>query len=236
MNRLQFGTYFHKMIEAGATVTAGLGAPGGAHITSASWWDDRILFHHLFRGYQLGESLLMSTFCLDWVTGYVGDPLYQPNVLENKPDATAPALDGQITAELLPARDSYCAVLHAALKQTPENPEMAEMRVDWTGRREDGEKGRGGEGAREGQDRASAQDGGTAWCWRFSARPQAVLRNLKPGAAYDYTATITDAYGNATQAAGSLHVPAAVPSKVRHQETVPEGKKATPISVAKRWR
>ncbi|HUW32320.1 MAG TPA: hypothetical protein VM223_11975 [Planctomycetota bacterium] len=139
----QFGTYFEKMVEAGATVTTGLGAVGGAHITSASWWDDRVLFHHLFRGYDLGECLLMSTFYLDWVTGYVGDPLYRPNVLVNKPDTTPPAVDDRgAQAEILPAKDSYCAILRAALKQTPQNPEMAEMAVDWkTGGGEDGRRG-----------------------------------------------------------------------------------------------
>ena len=212
----QFGTYFQKIIESGATVTAGLGAVGGAHITSASWWDDRILFHHLFRGYQLGESLLMSTFYLDWVTAYVGDPLYRPNVLENTPDTTPPALEGPITAELLPAKDSYCAVMRVALQQTPGNPEMAEMKVEYAAQ--------------------GTQTDATAWCWRFSARPQVVLRNLKPGTTCHYTATFTDAYGNATQVQGSVQVPDAVPSKLRHQETLADGKKATPVSVARHWR
>ena len=275
----QFGTYFQKMVEAGATVTAGLGAVGGAHITSASWWDDRVLFHHLFRGYDLGECLLMSTYYIDWVTGYVGDPLYRPNVLTNKPDTTPPAVDDQgVHAEILPAKDSYCAILRCTLTQTPQNPEMAEMAVAWrTGGRDDGKTGGGEDAGTRGREDArtgGGEDGKTgggglsesasespalggrgrssessselparvnespalARTWRFSARPWAIMRNLQPGTQYDYTVTLTDAYGNETKANGTLKTPAGTPSKLRHEETLADGKKATPIMIAKDWK
>ena len=212
----QFATYFQKMVEAGATVTAGLGAQGGAHITSASWWDDRVLFHHLFRGWELGESLLMSTIYLDWVTGYVGDPLYRPNLRETKPDTTPPAVQVPgIAAEVLPAKDCYCAVLSAELRQTPENPEMAEMTAEygWAGEQKQ-----------------------TAWGWRFSARPHVVLRGLKPGSTCDYSLTLTDAYGNATKVQGSLRVPEAAPSKLRDEQKLNAGEKAKPLAIAKLWK
>jgi len=212
----QFGTYFHKMIEAGATVTAGLGAHGGAQITSASWWDDRILFHHLFRGYDLGESLLMSTIYLDWVIAYVGDPLYRPDVPENKPDTTPPAVDTEeLEVEVLPAKDSYCAVVTVPLRQTPANPEMAEIGAVY---------------GRPGQPEQSSRN------WRFSARPRVILHGLIPGGDYNYVLTLTDAYGNATTVSGGLSVPAAAPSKLRHEEIVEPGKKATPIAVPRYWK
>jgi|GEM_PF-997547 len=212
----QFGTYFHKMIEAGATVTAGLGAHGGAHITSASWWDDRILFHHLFRGYDLGESLLMSSIHLDWVIAYVGDPLYRPNVPANKPDTTSPAVDADgLTVDVLRAKDSYCAVLTAPLRQTPANPEMAEISVVYS---------------TPGQPEQSSRN------WRFSARPRVILNGLTPGAGYNYVVTLTDAYGNATKVPGSLNVSAAPPSKLRHEEIIGRGKKAMAIAVSRYWK
>ncbi|NQT19803.1 MAG: hypothetical protein HQ592_08860, partial [Planctomycetes bacterium] len=209
----QFATYFEKMIEAGATVTAGLGAQGGAHITSASWWDDRILYHHLFRGWELGECLLMSTHYLDWVTAYVGDPLYRPTVFENKPDTIPPMIDDEaFTAEMLPAKDSYCAVLTVPLQQTPVNPEMAEISAVYEA-----------PGRPEQRSRS----------WRFSVRPRVILRDLTPGAQYKYTLKLTDPYGNATTKDGSLQVPAAAPSKVRHEEAVEPGAKAAAIAVAR---
>ena len=212
----QFATYFEKMIQAGATVTAGLGARGSAHITSASWWDDPILFYHLFRGYQLGECLLMSTYYLDWVTAYIGDPLYRPNVLENKPDSTPPIIEKQaIVAEILPAKDSYCALVTVPLRQSPANPEMAEISAVYS---------------------APGQPEQTAQSWRFSVGPRVILCDLKPSAAYRYTVTLTDPYGNASQAEGSLTVPAEEPSKLRHEETIDPGKKAKPIAIARRWK
>jgi len=213
-NNDQFGTYFHKMIEAGATFTAGLGGVGGAHITSASWFDDRVLFHHLFRGYQLGESLLMSTFYLDWVTAYVGDPLYSPNVLVNQPDTTPPLPSPAApSVEVLPAKNSYCAIITVPLVQTPDNPEMAEIRASYPGI-----------GGRQ-----------TSRNWRFSARPQVILRNLAPGTPCKVDITLTDPYSNASEVSYGIDVPAEQPSEIRDEQDLAPGKKARPIAIARYW-
>ena len=211
-NEDQFATYLEKMIEAGATVTAGLGGVGGAHITSASWWDDRIFYYHLFRGYELGEVLLMSTTYLDWVTAYIGDPLYRPNVLVNKPDTTPPALDGPIAVEVLPAKDSYCAILTAKLKQTPSNPEMAEMAADY--------------GADRNKTNVTSN-------WRFSAQPHVILTGLKAGSTCYYTVHLSDGYANATKADGSFKVPAGTPSKLLHEDAPPADGKTKPLAAPK---
>jgi len=155
----------------------------------------------------------------------VGDPLYRPNVLMNKPDTTPPAVDDRgVQAEILPAKDSYCAILRAALKQTPQNPEMAEMAVTWR------TEGRGGLGESSNESPALARN------WRFSVRPWVVMRNLKPGTHYDYTVTLADAYGNETKVNGSLNTPEGAPSKLRHEEKIADGQKATPIMIAKDWK
>jgi len=208
----QFGTYFQKMVEAGATVTAGLGAVGGAHITSASWWDDRVLFHFLFRGWDLGEGLMSSTFYLDWVTGFVGDPLYRPELKATVADTTPPALAPPgLKVEVLPARDSYCAILSAVLVQSPAEPEVAETRAEY------------------GKARAPRR---SAWSWRFSARPQVILRDLEPGSTCEYSVAFIDAYGNATKVDGKLDVPRGRPSRVRHEEKVEPGAKARAVDAA----
>jgi len=62
------------------------------------------------------------------------------------------------------------------------------------------------------------------------------MRNLLPGTRYDYTVTLADAYGNETAVNGSLTTPTGSPSKLRHEETLADGKKATPIMIAKEWK
>lgn len=203
-NNDQFGRYLEKMIEAGATVTAGLGAPGGGHITSASWWDDGVLFHHLFQGYQLGEAMLMSSFYLDWVNAYVGDPLYEPNVTINTKDTTAPIpVKDAVATEMLPGRSGWCAIVTVPLEQSADNPEVAEAAaVYW----------------REGAEKQHASN------WRFLARPWVVLRGLTPAAEYTCEITLTDAYGNAARMTTNLATPAEQPARVVHEEQAADGR------------
>ncbi|MHB8766507.1 MAG: hypothetical protein ACYDA8_19520 [Deferrisomatales bacterium] len=79
------GLYGH--LSEGVTISAGAArVMGGAgHIHDRSWWDDGVLYPFLVRGRTAGECLLMNQLHLEWVTSFVGDPLYR------LPESPAPA-------------------------------------------------------------------------------------------------------------------------------------------------
>ncbi|MDL1968395.1 MAG: hypothetical protein LWW97_07545, partial [Deltaproteobacteria bacterium] len=59
-----------RQADHGVTISA-CGGPaygGGPHITNATFWDNRILLRYLFRGRDLGECFLLSTFYVNWST------------------------------------------------------------------------------------------------------------------------------------------------------------------------
>jgi len=167
--------YSERMIDAGATVSA-LSAHG-AHDTSGTWPDEQVFYHHLLRGYELGECFLMSTVYLDWLLSFVGDPLYKPDLRLTAPDTAPPrvAAASDIAIEVQPADGRYWARLRPKLAVTPENPEMTDIAVSaW----------------RAPEAKQTASDG------RFSRRPVAVLPDLDPDATYHYDLVLTDPCGN----------------------------------------
>ena len=167
--------YLERMLEAGVTVCA-LSAHG-AHDTSATWPDDQVFFHHLLRGYDLGEAFLISGIYLDWVQSHVGDPLYRPALRDTVPDATPPRVASRddIAIELGKADGRYYARVRPKLAVSPDNPEMTDIAVAYW---------------------RTPADKRTASHWRFSRRPHVVLRGLEPNAAYHYDLVLTDPYGN----------------------------------------
>jgi len=175
--------YPERMIDAGATVCA-LSAHG-AHDTSGTWPDEQVFYHHLLRGYELGECFLMSTVYLDWVLSFVGDPLYRPDLRLTVPDTTPPrvAAAADIAIEVQPADGRYWARLRPKLATSPENPEMADIAVAaWRGP----------------EAKQTASD------WRFSRRPTVVLPDLEPDSTYHYDLVLTDPCGNAFSSAKAL--------------------------------
>jgi len=175
--------YPERMIDAG--VTASATSAGGSHETSATWPDEQVLFHHLLRGYELGEAFLMSGIYLDWVLSLIGDPLYRPALRDTEPDTTPPrvARPADIAVELGKADGRYWARVRPTLAAGHDNPEMTDIAVAYW---------------RSPDDRHSAAD------WRFSRRPVVVLPDLEPNATYHYDLVLTDPYGNRFSSAKAL--------------------------------
>ncbi|MFP4056479.1 MAG: hypothetical protein ACLF0G_06395 [Candidatus Brocadiia bacterium] len=173
--------YPERMLEAGATVCAT--SAHGAHDTSGTWPDEQVLFHHLLRGYDLGEAFLMSSIYLDWLLSRIGDPLYRPDLRHTEPDATPPQVEAPIAVRLGSADGRYFARLRPRLQVSRENPEMADIAVTYW-RAPDAKR--------------------TASHWRFSRRPRALLLHLEPQATYHYDVVLTDPYGNRFSSAEAL--------------------------------
>lgn len=167
--------YPERILDAGATVCMLSGH--GAHDTSVTWWDDQVAFHHLLRGYQLGEVLMMSSLYLDWVRSDVGDPLYRPALHQTAADETPPRVaSAKDIAIQLGTADGRCwARLRPKLAIAPDNPEMTDIAVAYW---------------------RTPKEKHTAANWRFSRRPRAVLLDLEPDATYHYDVVLTDPYGN----------------------------------------
>jgi hypothetical protein len=195
--RSQFGYYQDKALEAGATV--GGGDALGAHITSHSWWDDQVLFHHLFRGWDAAEGMYMSSLYMSWITYYAGDPLYAPDLSKTRPDVEAPlAKPGMPMFDLAFGEGKSGATVRVSceLWQRPGLPEMAEMRVEcWPV-----------------ADPAKKLTGAN---WRYLARPCASVGGLEPGKTYRYRVILTDPYGNARDSDTLLPGTFTVPKELR---------------------
>ena len=175
--------YLERMLEAGVTGCA-LSAHG-AHDTSVTWPDDQVFFHHLLRGYTLGECFLISSLYLDWVQSHVGDPLYRPDLRHTNADETAPRVasrDG-VAIELGKADGRYWARVRPKLAVEPGNPEMTDIAVTWW---------------RKPDARHTVAD------WRFSRRPHVVIPDLEPDAVTHLDVVLTDPYGNRFSSAAAL--------------------------------
>ena len=167
--------YYERMVDAGAT--ASFGSAHGAHDTSGTWWDDQVAFHHLLRGYDLGEVVLLSSLYLDWVRSDTGDPLFCPDLRATTADATPPRVASPkgIRIQAAPADGRYWARVRVALDAGRDNPEMTDVAVTYW---------------RTPEARQTASD------WRFTRRPHVVLPDLAPAAVYHYDVVLTDPYGN----------------------------------------
>jgi len=163
-------------LARGVTVTAGSAAAGGArppHIHDKSWWDDEILYPLLLRGYTVGEALLANQMHLEWITTFVGDPLYRlPRTPE--PDTRPPTIasGGVRTYRYLTEEGKKALWVAVNLDQT-RGPEVAQMRLTAGGR--------------------------TAVCQTFEARPYVSLLRTDAVDRGPWKIELLDPYGNRSE-------------------------------------
>lgn len=169
-----------QYLKKGVTVSA-CGAPayaGGPHITSATFWDNRILLRYLFRGKDLGEAFLLSTIYVNWSTSLIGDPLMHPDLNETTIDTVAPSVSlKDISVKIDYDAGVYRATITSMLVHDHENPDVALLSVICR----DAEK-RSVTGATD----------------LFSRRPSLHLEPLLPDTEYTCEAKFVDPYGNET--------------------------------------
>jgi hypothetical protein len=167
-----------QYLKKGVTVSA-CGAPaydGGPHITNATFWDNRILMRYLFRGKDLGEAFLLSSFYVNWSTSLTGDPLMHPDLRETVTDNTPPSVeDISVTTDY--GTDGYSATIKTTVGNSYEDPEVALLSVSCLDTR--GQEVTGTTGL-------------------FSRRPTLQLKSLAPDMDYVCKATFRDPYDNAT--------------------------------------
>lgn len=171
-----------KQIDQGVTISA-CGGPAygeGPHITNATFWDNRILMHYLFRGRDLGECFLRSTLYVNWATSLIGDPLYHPDLNQTIVDTIAPEIDSRddIFIDVFPVKGKFSAYLKVTLKSTKAKPEVCFLKVYYS---KEGDTTR-----RE-----------SIWPL-YSTQPHVVLRDLDPDSVYFCQVVLTDPYGNST--------------------------------------
>ncbi len=164
------------------TVTGGAARSysGCPHTTTHGWWDSRVFYHYLFRGYDLGEAWLLSKYKVLWSTSFFGDPLYRPDLSRTRFDTSAPRLAGPeaVRIETFPAGDRYYAVLTAEVKSEVDDPELVTARVEYASEGQ-------GEARGEAVDRA------------YRRRSRVILRPLEPDKKYTCRLVLTDPYLNA---------------------------------------
>ena len=189
-----------RQVDQGVTISA-CGGPaygGGPHITNATFWDNRILLRYLFRGRDLGECFLLSTYYVNWSTSLLGDPLLHPDLSKTVLDVTPPRVAGKesIKIELAesskpkaqsekgnsytikPAMGKYTGTMTIPVISTKINPEVARLTVFYS---------------KEGENIEQV----TRWPI-YSTQPYVILRNLEPETIYIYRPVLTDPYGNST--------------------------------------
>nr|QNO45246.1 hypothetical protein EANENNMH_00002 [Methanosarcinales archaeon ANME-2c ERB4] len=171
-----------RQVDQGVTMSA-CGGPaygGGPHITNATFWDNRILLRYLFRGRDLGECFLLSTYYINWSTSLLGDPLLHPDLSETVLDDTPPRVAGieDIKIKLKPVMGKYSGTMTIPVISTKFDPEVAKLSVLYSKEGEDIEQ--------------------TSHWPIYSTQPYVILRNLEPNTTYVYRPVLTDPYGNST--------------------------------------
>jgi len=84
------GSRFSEYLRQGVTVTAGSARVEPRvtpHIHNHSFWDEDILCSLLLKGRPMGQILLASQIHLNWITSFVGDPLYRLPMEPQRPPA-----------------------------------------------------------------------------------------------------------------------------------------------------
>jgi len=186
-----------EYLRLGVTVTAA-GAPaygGGPHITNVSFWDNGILLKYLFRGRDLGECFLRSTWYVNWSTSLIGDPLLHPDLRETTIDQTPPLAVGTPTLTATADRSGAAITVKTEVTSPPDEPEVALLRVV----------------ARDpaGKETVSLSP-------LYSRRPSATVSNLSADTEYLLSAELFDPYGNRTilppltQRTPSVNVPISI--------------------------
>jgi len=167
-----------QYLDRGVTVSA-CGAPaygGGPHITNATFWDNRILMRYLFRGMDLGEAFLLSTFYVNWSTSLLGDPLLHPDLDKTIIDRRPPQmLPNSIVREMGHDNETYHATFSTKLEHDPEHPELAKLMVR----------------CKDSNDQTFQTVSSL-----YSRRPKAHLAGLPPKSSYRCEILLEDPYGN----------------------------------------
>jgi len=185
-----------QMLANGVTATGGAAAAARcAHTTTHGWWDEGVFYHLLFAGYDLGEAWLYSKFKCQWVTCYVGDPLYHPDLARTVYDTTAPrvAHAEDLAVRIERNKDKARAVVSARLVCTPQEPEVAVASAEYWEKDQPG---------------TVLKAAGRT----YATQAEVVLNDLKAGTQYQCRLILTDPYDNkldTSKAFGLLTVDAA---------------------------
>ncbi|GAB4283054.1 MAG: hypothetical protein Kow0092_37980 [Deferrisomatales bacterium] len=168
-------------LARGVTATAGTAkvAQGVPHIHNKSWWDDLTFYDCLLGGSTLGECWFMNQIHLEWVTSFVGDPLYRLP-LEPEKDRVPPRLPAQDSVHFrqLEGADGGSAVwARADLATGPQGIEVAQMRLTPL-------EGEGGDGA---------------LCQTFEGRPYTSLGPPAQVLGRRWRLELLDPYGNRSE-------------------------------------
>lgn len=170
-----------QMLAHGVTATGGAARAeaGCAHTTTHGWWDEGVFYRLLLGGYDLGEAWLYSKFKCQWVTCYVGDPLYRPDLARTVYDKAPPRVERreELAVRVQQAKDKLQAVVSARLVSTSESPEVAIASAEYW------EKGK-------------PQTLRKAVGRTYTARPEVVLDGLQAGTQYECRLILTDPYDN----------------------------------------
>jgi len=189
-----------RQVDQGVTMSA-CGGPaygGGPHITNATFWDNRILLRYLFRGRDLGECFLLSTYYVNWSTSLLGDPLLHPDLSKTVLDEIPPRVAGKESIKIRlaessklkaqsekgnsytikPAMGKYTGTMTIPVISTKRDPEVAKLEVFYYKEGENIEQ--------------------VSWWPIYSTQPYVILRNLEPNTTYIYRPVLTDPYGNST--------------------------------------
>ncbi|NLW81394.1 MAG: hypothetical protein GXY42_06940 [Desulfovibrionales bacterium] len=125
---------FHEYLRQGVTVTAGSARVKPRvtpHIHSQSFWDEEVFYTCLLRGFPMGEVLLANQIHLNWITSFVGDPLYRLPMETQHPPALA-GLAWDKNVRVTPGRDPAKGkgwLVIVDLETSASDPRVAQMRL-----------------------------------------------------------------------------------------------------------
>lgn len=128
------GSRFCEYLRQGVTVTAGSARVEPRvtpHIHNHSFWDEEVLFPLLLKGRPMGEILLANQIHLNWITSFVGDPLYRLPSDPQRPPAL-PGLTWKKNVQVQTMRDAQQGkgyLVMADLAASASEPRVAQMRL-----------------------------------------------------------------------------------------------------------
>jgi hypothetical protein len=125
---------FNEYLRQGVTVTAGSARvdPGVTpHIHNHSFWDEDVLLSMLLKGRPIGQILLANQIHLNWITSFVGDPLYRLSTKPQRPSAVT-GLTWETNVRVETMRDPQQGrgyLVMADLGATAGDPRVVQMRL-----------------------------------------------------------------------------------------------------------
>jgi hypothetical protein len=179
---------FLDYLRQGVTVTAGsarVEPQVTPHIHSHSFWDEDLLFPLLFQGYPIGEILLANQIHLNWITSFVGDPLFRLPLKPKQPPGLS-GLSWERNVRWAAVRDPALGrgrLVMADLGATPRVPRLAQMRL---------------------VPAAGGGEGGAYVFARFSSRPRVFVPDKALKAAARWRMELMDPFGVSVEMAGTL--------------------------------